>query len=203
VTDLAPSREYGRRFGESIVQALANKSTPVRGRIRAGMSAVALPVEKPEPRWYFERVVSTGKGVYPPMSDRPTGVNSDEWYLRFAKWMLSKYDHGPIPDWVGPYAMRVIHFGDDLTLAALDGEVQTCIGRQIEEQLAPRPTFVLGYTNNVSAYIMCHENFFQGQGGYEINVYPWWLWQTARFKPNVDTVIVDEAVALANRLLPQ
>ena len=54
-----------------------------------------------------------------------------------------------------------------------------------------------------SAYILCRENFFQGQGGYEINTYPWWLWQTARFTPNIDAVIVDEVQALASRVLAQ
>jgi hypothetical protein len=203
MTDLAPTKEIGRRFGAAIVQALGNKSTPVRGRVRAGKSAVALPLEKPEPRDYFAQVVATGQGSYPSMSSTG-GVNSNLWYVRFAKWMLAKYDEGnPMLDRVGPYAMRVIGIGDDLTIVALDGEVQTCIGQQIEAQLAPRPTFVLGYSNNVSAYIMCTENFFQGQGGYEINVYPWWLWQTARFKPNVDTVIVGEATTLARRVLQQ
>ena len=98
-----------------------------------------------------------------------------------------------------------MHFGDHLSLVALDGEVFTCVGQKIEQRLASRPTFVLGYNNNVRAYIPCAENFAppQNGGNYEIQIYTWWLWQTARFTPNVDKVIVDETVAVAQKLSPQ
>lgn len=200
-SDLRPNREFGERFGAAIVRALESRSTPVGGRIRAAMSAVELPVEAAPSRDF---VATVARGEAAP--DNQPGLKGNPWYRRWGEWMLSSYEQGiPFPDSVGPYDIRVIRFGDDFSLVALNGEVQACVGLKIEQRLAPTPTFVLGFSNNTKAYIPCAENFAppQNGGGYPISVYYWWLWQPARFKPGVDAVIVDGTAALAERLSRQ
>jgi|GEM_PF-1945085 len=196
--NLAPNREFGRRFGTTILQALDKPATPVQGPVRAAMGTVNLPLEEPYSREFVARVA---KGEAAP-ADNPDN-QKDPWYWRWGQWMLDKYERGEtIPRTTGAFDIRMIQFGDDFRLAALDGEVFTCVARQIEQRLSPQRTFVLAYNNNVKAYVPCAENFAppQNGGNYEIQVFYWWLWQTARFTPEVDRVIVDEAVAVANRL---
>lgn len=196
--NVAPNREFGRRFGEAIVRALEGPASSVQGPLYSAVSSVMLPVEAPAPQEYVARVArgETAPKNHPRLRDDP-------WYWKWGNWMLEKYQRGdPIPETAGPFEIRMMRFGDDFNLAALDGEIQICVAKQIEQRLAPQRTYVLGYTNNIKAYIPCAENFAppQNGGNYEINVFYWWMWQTARFKPRVDSVIVDEAVALAGEL---
>lgn len=196
--DLDRNREFGEEFGAAIIRALDNQVTPVAGPIRAAVGSVRLPVEAPPSRDF---IAAAASGEAAP--DNQPGLTGNPWYRRWAKWMLSRYEAGtPFPETVGPYDIRVIRFGSDFSLIALNGEVQTCVGLKAERRLAPEPTFVLGFSNNTKAYIPCAENFDppQSGGSYPISVYYWWLWQTARLRPGVDTVIIDEITRLAEEL---
>lgn len=200
-SELSPNIEFGERFGDAVLRALESDMTPVAGPIRSAMSSVDLPVEQPDSH---EFVAAAARGEAVP--DNQPELRGNPWYRRWAAWMLSRYEEGgPFPDTVGPYDIRLIRFGDDFSLVAFNSEVQACVGLKTEERLAPTPTFVLGYSNNTTAYIPCAENFAppQNGGGYPISVYYWWLWQPARFQPSVDSVIVEETVALARLVAVQ
>ena len=111
--------------------------------------------------------------------------------------MLSMYDQGK--DFLRslPYTVQAVSIGEDFVIIALDGEVFTRNGRQVEKALSPRRTYVLGYSNSVAGYIPTADEI--PVGGYEIEVYYWWL-VPAPFAPEVENAVVNGAVELARQV---
>src|SRR5262249_48994252 len=88
-------KNFGVRHGRSILQAMAQPTTPVSGRVRTSLNpAVMLPVEEAD----LQEIAAA--------ADEKTETNP--WRLRWGKNMYSKYiDKGiPLPRVVGPYAVR-------------------------------------------------------------------------------------------------
>jgi len=175
---IADTRSYGKRFARSVERALRNPSTPITGPISSAMREVDLPLGKPASRQESIQAASS----------------DDVWKARWGRHLLSLYDsQTPIPKFV-PYTVQAVQIGSDFRLVALDGEVFTQIGRQIEDQLRPRRTFVLCYSNTSAGYIPTADEI--SKGGYEIEIFYWWL-SPGPFASSVEKVVVSAAVTLA------
>jgi hypothetical protein len=178
---LEVNRSYGRSLSASVLRALRQPATPVEGRIRSASRELALPLQEPVSR---ETALRSAEG-------------EDVWKARWGRHLLSLYDrHVPLPRSI-PYLVQVIHIGNQFSLVALDGEVFTQIGQQIEQALKPRRTLVLGYSNAAAGYIPTAKDI--SKGGYEIEVFYWWF-VPAPFAPDVERVVVSETVDLARKL---
>jgi neutral ceramidase len=175
---IAETRSYGKRLAQSVERALRNPSTQIRGPVGSAMRQVELPLGNP---------ASREESVQAASSD-------DVWKARWGRHLLSLYDRqAPIPKFV-PYTVQAVQIGPDFRLVALDGEVFTHIGRQIEDQLRPRRAFVFGYSNTSAGYIPTADEI--SKGGYEIEIFYWWL-SPGPFASSVEKAVVSAAVTLA------
>jgi hypothetical protein len=191
VADLAVTRSFGRRLADSVEEALKRPAKLIEGRLRSSMQVIELPLGAPasiEDARMAAGFVGPAKGVSETSEER-----ENVFKTRWGRHLLSLYERRiPISSSV-PYTVQVAQIGSDFVLVALDGEVFTGIGRQIEARLQPRRAFVLGYSNTSAGYIPTADEIVKG--GYEIEIYYWWL-APGPFAPQVEKTVVDAAVSM-------
>lgn len=175
---LDQTREYGRRLAAAVEAALAAKHTEIVGPIQSALQEISLPLDAPRSR---EKAQS--------MSASPSPFEA-----RWGRFMLAQYDTKH-PTFVTslPYTIQSIRIGPGFVIVALDGEPFTEIGQSIERELRPDMVYVLGYSNSVAGYIAPAAEI--PRGGFEIDVYYWWL-VPAPFVGAIEAAVVDGAVDL-------
>ncbi|MBM3801129.1 MAG: hypothetical protein FJW26_02330 [Acidimicrobiia bacterium] len=181
MAQVADTRSYGKRLAYSVEQALRNSPRLIEGSIDSATAHLDLPLDNLPKRDQYAQAAAS----------------DDVWKARWGRHFLSLLDRqAAIPRTV-PYTVQAIQIGPAFGLVALDGEVFTQIGLQIEHQLRPRRTLVLGYSNTSAGYIPTASEI--PKGGFEIEIFYWWL-APAPFAPQAEKVVVDAAVKLAREL---
>ncbi len=142
--------QYGEELARGAGQALAGDMKTVEGPLRAAYARVDLALtpapakEQLEAQW------------------RQTGSPVIQRCLRL---ILDEYErNGSLPE-TCPYPVQVWRLGNELTVTALGGEVVVDYALRLKYELGAGHTWVMGYSNDVMAYIPSLR--ILREGGYE------------------------------------
>src|SRR5205823_1126769 len=89
----------------------------------------------------------------------------DKYVAAHARKLLEKINDKQVIPPSYPYPVQVWGFGPDLDLVALGGEVVVDYALRIKKELRPGKTWIMGYANDVMAYIPSARVL--KEGGYE------------------------------------
>ena len=176
------TREFGRRLATAVRAAMAAPATELCGEIRTALNVIPVPLEAARSREAAQAMTAS----------------ADPFQARWGRFMLAQYasDRPFFPASL-PYTIQILRLGADFAIAALDGEVFTETGGAIERALAPRSVYVLGYCNSIAGYLPPPREI--PLGGYEIDIYNWWLAPTP-FTPAAEPDVIKGAVNMTRNL---
>ncbi|HMC67215.1 MAG TPA: neutral/alkaline non-lysosomal ceramidase N-terminal domain-containing protein [Gemmataceae bacterium] len=143
--------KYGRQLADAVEKVLAGTLTPVRGATIARYREIALPFDK-----------------LPAKEQLTADALSKSYALRQrATRLLKALESGAkIDDRYAHYPVQVWRLGDGPLWVALGGEVVVDYSLRLKKELAgDRPVWIIGYANDVMAYIPSER--VRKEGGYE------------------------------------
>ncbi len=128
-------------------------------------------------------------------------LSSDNRYIcKHAQAMLDILDRdGRLPTEY-PYPLAVWHFGRDLTLVAMAGEVVVDYALRLKKEVGPGNVWVAAYCNDVFAYIPSLRVL--REGGYEGGDAMIYYGQPGPFAPSIEQTVVGKVHELVQRLCP-
>ncbi len=146
--DLA--QQHGRSLATAVEAAMGvQRQRELSGPLRAAIAEIDLEYSPPPSREEFQR--------------RLESKNRTE--AQHARRMLARLDQdGKLPENY-PYPVQIVHFGKDLVLVALGGEVVVDYSLRLKKELAGPIVWIAGYSNDVMAYIPSRR--VREEGGYE------------------------------------
>ena len=181
--DLA--RQHGRSLAHAVHAALAARTRPVAGPLRAALGHANLG---------YEPLPATELATYTDAQHTPEVVER-------AKKLSDQLARGERP---APFAypVQVVRFGGDLTLVALGGEAVVDYSLRLKRELAgPASVWVAGYTNDVFGYLPSRRVI--REGGYEgISANTRILNHPGRFADDAEDNVVAKAHELLKGLAP-
>ncbi len=173
-------RTYGKQLAGAVHAAIAGSTVPVRPPLRTGFDRVDLPFSPPPSKAELEAQLS----------------DQDVYRQRQAKGLLGIINEkGSLPTHY-PYPISVLQFGKDLTMVLLAGEVLVDYDLRLKKELPPPPqTWVLGYANDVFAYIPSRRVL--EEGGYEAATSMIYYGQPGPWAPEVEEILVSRVKQVA------
>jgi hypothetical protein len=146
---VALAEEYGRQLADGVESVLRAPMALVRGRLTAAYTEIALPFADLPTREHLLKDAS-----------------SDNRYMAArAKLLLKKMETKGSLAGTYPYPVQAWQLGDGPTLAGLGGEVVVDYALRLKKELGADRTWVMGYANDVMAYIPSLRVL--KEGGYE------------------------------------
>lgn len=141
--------KYGAELGGAVSAVVNGAMTPVAGNIDTHYKIIPLALTAP-----------------PTEAEVDQQLESDNVYVvrRARKLKQVFQDEGKLPDSL-PYVIQLWHFGDDVQLTALSGEVTVDYSLLIKYEYPREKQFVMGYSNDCPAYIPSLRVL--REGGYE------------------------------------
>ncbi|HWB12381.1 MAG TPA: neutral/alkaline non-lysosomal ceramidase N-terminal domain-containing protein [Pirellulales bacterium] len=173
------ARQHGAALAKEVGRVIGGKLRPIRGPLKIAFASASLPLEKLSSREEIERRAA-GKTRY-----HPTG----------AQGLLALLDKGETPPGEYTCPFTVWQFGDDLTLAALPGEVVVDYLLLLEKALGPNQLWVIAYSNDVFGYLPSARVL--EEGGYETRGL--YSGGAGYFTPAAQDVVVAHVVELARQ----
>ncbi len=143
---------YGESLGKAVIAAMNGSLAPVEGPVRATYEEIPLALS-----------------VAPSRADLERQLGDENVYIqRRARQLLQTLDEkGAIPE-TYPYPIQVWQFADDLQITALGGEVVVDYSLRMKTEFDRDRQFVIGYANDVMAYIpslrILREGGYEGEG---------------------------------------
>jgi neutral ceramidase len=141
------ARQHGKSLADAVEQVLAGPLQPVAGSLRSAYLEVDLDFASHD-RNQFDAEARAG----------------DRFKQRRAKLMLRAYDLGQ-PIRRIAYPVQAVHFGKNLALVALGGEVVVDYALRVKRAYSGQNLIVAGYCSEVMAYIPSQR--ILREGGYE------------------------------------
>lgn len=143
------AKKYGKELAQSVEAVLAKKMTPLAALWAGAYHEFALP---------FHELPSREKLVEDTMS-------KNKYEAARAKNLLKELEAKGSLRGDYPYPVQTWRLGDELTWVALGGEVVVDYALRLKKELTPGKTWVMGYANDVMAYIPSLRVL--KEGGYE------------------------------------
>jgi neutral ceramidase len=173
-------RTYGKQLAGAVDAAMAGSTVPVRPPLRTRFDRVDLPFSPPPSKAELEAQLS----------------DQDVYRQRQARGLLGIIDEkGSLPTHY-PYPISVLQFGNDLTMVLLGGEVLVDYDLRLKKELPPpQQTWVLGYANDVFAYIPSRRVL--EEGGYEAATSMIYYGQPGPWAPEVEEILVSRVKQVA------
>jgi hypothetical protein len=143
------AEEYGRQLADGVESVLRAPMTPVHGNLSAAYTEIALPfADLPTREHLFKDAASDNRYV-----------------AARARLLLKKLERDGSLAGMYPYPVQAWQLGDGPALAALGGEVVVDYALRLKKELGAGRTWVMGYANDVMAYIPSLRVL--KEGGYE------------------------------------
>lgn len=160
--------ELAQHHGKSLALAveaglLAPAKRPVQGPITAAFERAELAFATPATKEQLEEQL----------------VSKNSYEAGHAKRLLAIIAHEGKLETSYPYPVQVIHFGDDIAMVTLGGEVVVDYSLRIKKDLGKPVVWVAGYSNDVMGYIpslrVLKEGGYEGGGAmiYGSHPGPW------------------------------
>jgi neutral ceramidase len=169
---VALAEEYGRQLADGVEAVLRAPMTPAGGRLTAAYAEIPLP-----------------------FADLPTrdqllkdAASADRHVAARSRLLLKKLERDGSLAGTYPYPVQAWQLGDGPTLVALGGEVVVDYALRLKKELAADRTWVMGYANDVMAYIPSLRVL--KEGGYEGGGAMLYYGQPTVWSPRVEEMIV-------------
>jgi hypothetical protein len=143
------AEEYGHRLAQGVDAVLQAPMTAVRGKLAAACAEIDLPFADLPTR---EQIVKDS-------------MNENRYVAARAKMLLEEIQRGRSLRGTYPYPVQVWQLGEGLTWVTLGGEVVVDYSLRLKKELGRERTWVMGYANDVMAYIPSRRVL--NEGGYE------------------------------------
>jgi hypothetical protein len=143
------AQKYGKQLADSVEAVLATKMQPLAGSWSGVYREVDLP---------YHEVPSREKLVQDTM-------NANKFEANRAKHLLKELEAKGSLRGQYPYPIQVWRLGGEVTWVTLGGEVVVDYALRLKKDLTPGKTWVMGYANDVMAYIPSLRVL--KEGGYE------------------------------------
>lgn len=173
------ARKYGKQLADSVAAVLAKKMQPVVNSWSGVYREIDLP---------YHEVPSREKLVMDTMSTSKYEANR-------AKHLLKQLEAKGSLRGEYPYPVQVWRLGDDITWVTLGGEVVVDYAVRLKKELTPGKTWVMGYANDVMAYIPSLRVL--KEGGYEGGGAMLYYGLPSIWGPRVEELIVENVKQLA------
>ncbi|MCI0357659.1 MAG: neutral/alkaline non-lysosomal ceramidase N-terminal domain-containing protein [Planctomycetaceae bacterium] len=171
--------QHGKELATEVLRVAKEKEklAPVRGQLRTAWGQATLPLATPPSRDELEKQAADRGGTGP-------------W---IAQQMLARLDRGEKLPTEFTCPLAVWQLGDDLTLAALSGEVVVDYVRLLEDALGQGRLWIAAYCHDVYGYLPSARVL--EQGGYETRgLYAGGI---GVFKPEAESALVRAVTDLA------
>ncbi len=143
------AQKYGAELAEAVLAVVKQPLTELMGPIRVAFKEVSLGLSPPPTRTEVEKQL----------------LDLNIYIQRRAKVLLKTLDEkGELPT-TYPYPVQVWQFADGMQMIALGGEVVVDYSLRLKYELGRERTWVIGYANDVCAYIPSLRVL--REGGYE------------------------------------
>lgn len=143
------AKKYGHELADAVLETLSGDLSPVSGEVRARFKEIPLELSPAPSREEVEAQLK----------------DENVYIQRRAQHLLQTIDEkGAIPE-TYPYPVQVWQFGDSLQIVALGGELTVDYALLIKHEFDATKQFVIGYANDVCAYIPSLRVLLEG--GYE------------------------------------
>jgi cephalosporin-C deacetylase-like acetyl esterase len=168
------AKDYGQQLASAVNDVLSQPMTPLFPHWAGVYREIDLPLKEVPTR---EALIQD--------------LMSDNRYIAArAKLLLQKLDQGSDLPATYPYPVQTWRLGRDLTLVALGGEVVVDYALRLKKELTPGKTWVMGYANDVMAYIPSLRVL--NEGGYEGATSMIYYGLPSVWGPKVEELIVAE-----------
>jgi hypothetical protein len=145
--DLAEA--YGRELAAAVQAVLEKEMTPIGGNLSCRYHELDLPLAQ-----------------LPSKDDLARDAAANDKYIAArAKMLLANLDQGQSLSQTYPYPIAIWHFGDQVRMVFLGGEVVVDYALRLKTELDANPLWVAAYSNDVMAYIPSRRVLLEG--GYE------------------------------------
>ena len=174
------ARQYGRELAAAVSRVLTEPMPALAPALVTAYAEVPLPLRAPPSREELTQMAGTAAVDY-----------LKSWATR----QLEQRDKGVTPPTSYPYPLQAWKLGDQLLLA-LGGELVVDYAIKLKQVFGPA-TFVLGYSNDVMAYIPSAR--ILQEGGYEGATSQMVYGQPALWAPEIEATILNEMAKLARQ----
>ena len=176
---LEDAQRHGAELGEAVLKAAQANASAVYGPIRAVYREIPLELSAPPTREALEKQAA-GEDVY---------------LKRRAETLLKQWDANGGLATTHPYAIQVLQFADTLQLTALAGEVVVDYSLRLKHELGKANHYVIGYANDVPAYIPSLR--ILREGGYEPEFSMIYYGLHGPWAPSIEEAIVSAVIEMS------
>lgn len=176
---VALAQQYGRELAAAVERVLHEDMRELPSRLSTAYSEVELPLASPPTKEELSQMVEESSG----------------FQKRWATRMLEKIEQGESFRTSYPYPLQVWQLGDQPVMS-LGGELVIAYAIELKE-IFGQDTFVMGYSNDVMAYIP--STTILREGGYEGASSQMVYGLPGKWASNIETVIFHEIVRLAEQ----
>ncbi len=149
---VALAEKYGQMLADGVETVLKTKMKPIEGKLSASYAEVDLPFGDLPSR---EKIVEDS-------------LSKDKYIAARAKALLEEIKAKGSLRGVYPYPVQVWKLGEGPALVTLGGEVVVDYALRLKKELGAETTWVMGYANDVMAYIpslrVLKEGGYEGAG---------------------------------------
>jgi putative membrane-bound dehydrogenase-like protein len=177
---LAFAKQHGEALAAEVKRLLGRSLTPLTGRFDAGIEHIQLPFGPAYSRAQWEQRATQTEVV---------GYHARKW--------LARFDAGEKLPQTLSYYVQTWHFGDDLGLVFLSGEVVVDYALRLKRELDATRLWVSGYANYVPCYIPSRR--ILAEGGYEAEDSLWYYDRPGRLSTNIE----DQIARTVHQLIPK
>ncbi|MEX2402896.1 MAG: neutral/alkaline non-lysosomal ceramidase N-terminal domain-containing protein [Balneolales bacterium] len=176
---VALAMQYGRSLAAAVQRVLDEDMRPLASKLSMAYSEVDLQLTEPPT-----------KAEFASMAEEATG-----YHQRWAARLYKKLDGGESLRTTYPYPVQVWQLGDQ-PIFSLGGELVVDYAIEIK-RIFGQDTFVMGYSNDVMAYIPSARILMEG--GYEGASSQMVYGQPSSWSSNIETVILNEIMKVAKQ----
>ena len=175
-------QQHGNSLAAAVDKALLVERRALAGRFKTAFATIPLAYAKLPSREELKAMQSDSSG-------------SNVFKQRLATRWLARLDReGKLPTSY-PYPIHALQLGANFTLIALGGEVVTDYALRLKKELGAQGLMVLGYANEVMAYIPSARMY--QEGGYEVVDSMIYYDHPTTWTPALEEQIVEKAKAMA------
>jgi hypothetical protein len=173
------AREHGEELGAAVVRGMERGGTRISGSIAAEFREIELPLSPPPRRDALDAQLA----------------DPNMFIQRRARALLREWDERGALATTKRYPIQVWRFGDGPRVIALGGEVVVDYALRLKHEFGAEPAIVLGYANDVMAYIPSLRVL--REGGYEADASNIYYGLYGPWAPEIEETIIRTVHELA------
>jgi len=174
------ARQYGKELTAAVERVLSEEMHSLPATLSTAYSEIKLPLSEPPTQAELEKKAKEASG----------------YEARWAKMMLEQLASGKSLERTYDYPLQVWQLGDQ-PIIAMGGEVVVQYAIELKK-LYGNKLFVMGYSNDVMAYIP--SDVILQEGGYEGETSQMVYGRPSKWKEGIQDFILDEVKRLASEL---